>query len=80
MADEQKQLLQQIEPLLESEDMQALSRLLSDQRSSDIAEVVELVDNEHKRAIFDAMDKPIAAEVLEKVEEATRAELFELIR
>lgn len=80
MADEQKQLLQQIEDLLESRDMQALAQLLGDQRSSDIAEVVELVDNEHKRAIFDAMDKPTSAEVLEKVDEATRAELFELLK
>ncbi len=80
MVDEQKQLLRQIEALLEFENMQALAQLLSDQRSSDIAEVVELVDNEHKRAIFDAMDKPISAEVLEKVDEATRAELFELLK
>jgi magnesium transporter len=80
MADEQKQLLQQIEPLLESGDKQGLAELLRDQRSSDIAEVVELVDSEHKRAIFDAMDKSLSAEVLEKVEEATRAELFELLR
>jgi len=80
MADEQKQLLQQIEALLESEDMQALAQLLHDQRSSDIAEVVELVDNEHKRAIFDAMDKTTSAEVLEKVDEATRAELFDLLK
>lgn len=79
MADEQKQLAQQIEPLLEAEDKSALRELLSDQRSSDIAEVVELVDNEHRRAIFDAMDKPTSAEVLEKVDEATRAELFELL-
>jgi magnesium transporter len=79
MSDEQKQLLQQIEPLLESGDKQGLSDLLREQRSSDIAEVVELVDNEQKRAIFDAMDKPLSAEVLEKVEEATRAELFELL-
>ncbi len=79
MADEQKQLLQQIESLLESGDKQGLSELLRDQRSSDIAEVVELVDNEHKRAIFDTMDKPLSAEVLEKVDEATRAELFELL-
>ena len=80
MADGQKQLLQQIEPLLESGDMQALAQLLGDQRSSDIAEVVELVDNEHKRAIFDSMDKALSAEVLEKVDEATRAELFELLK
>ncbi|MBA7643801.1 Magnesium transporter MgtE [subsurface metagenome] len=80
MADEQKQLLRQIEALFESGDKSALRELLSDQRSSDIAEVVELVDNEQRRAIFDAMDKPTSAEVLEKVDEATRAELFELLK
>lgn len=80
MADEQKQLLQEIERLLESGDTSALRKLLSDQRSSDIAEIVELVDNDERRAIFDAMDKPMSAEVLEKVDEATRAELFELLK
>jgi magnesium transporter len=78
MADEQKQLLQQIELLLESGDMPALRELLSDQRSSDIAEIVELFDNEQRRAIFEIMDRPMSAEVLEKVDEATRAELFDL--
>lgn len=79
MADEQKQLLQQIEHLLETENTSALRKLLSDQRSSDIAEIVELVDNRERRAIFDVMDKQMSAEVLEKVDEATRAELFELL-
>jgi magnesium transporter len=80
MEDEQKQLVHQIEPFLESEDKSALRELLSNQRSSDIAEVVELVDNEQRRAIFDVMDKPTSAEVLEKVDEATRSELFELLK
>jgi len=80
MVDEQKQLLEQIELLLESGDMPALRKLLNDQRSSDIAEIVELVDNEERRAIFDVMDKPMSAEVFEKVDEATRAELFELLK
>ncbi len=80
MADEQIKLVRQIEALLESGDKSALRELLSDQRSSDIAEVVELVDNEQRRAIFDAMDEPTSAEVLEKVDEATRAELFELLK
>jgi Mg/Co/Ni transporter MgtE len=80
MADEQKQLLEQIELLLESGDMPALSELLNDERSSDIAEIVELVGNEERRAIFDVMDKSMSAEVLEKVDEATRAELFELLK
>jgi magnesium transporter len=80
MSDEQKQLLPQIELLLEAGNMSALRELLSDQRSSDIAEVVELVDNEKKRAIFDVLDKSTSAEVLEKVDEATRAELFHLLK
>ena len=79
MADEQKQLMQQIEALLEAEDSSGLGQLLNEQRSSDIAEVVELLDNEQRRTIFDVLDKPIAAEVLEKVTEATRSELFDLL-
>jgi len=80
MADEQKQLVHQIEPFLESEDKSELTELLRNQRSSDIAEVVEFVDNEQRRIIFDAIDKPTSAEVLEKVDEATRSELFELLK
>lgn len=79
MSDEQKQLIRQVEPLLESGDVSALGELLRDQRSSDIAEVVEVVDNEQRRLIFNVLDKPAAAEVLEKVNEATRAELFDLL-
>lgn len=78
--DEQRQLLREIERLLESGDVRALAELLAEERSSDIAEIVELVDNEQRRAIFDAMDDPMSAEVLEKVDEATRAELFDLLK
>ncbi len=80
MIDEQRQLLERIEHLLESEDSPALAELLAEQRSSDIAEIVELVGNEQRRALFDCMDRPTSAEVLEKVDEATRAELFELLK
>jgi len=84
MPDEQKQLsqqilFQQIEILLEANDTSGLGRLLSDRRSSDIAEIVELLDSDQRRTIFDVLDKPTSAEVLEKVDEATRAELFELL-
>ena len=78
MMDEQKQLLEQIERLPGSGDISDLRELLADQRSSDIAEVIELVDNDQRRDVFDAMDKAMSAEVLEKVDEATRAELFDL--
>lgn len=79
MLDEQRQLLEQIERLLDSNDAAALRELLADQRSSDIAEIVELVDNEERRAIFDGMDKATSAEVLEKVGGAARAELLDLL-
>ena len=84
MPDEKKQLmqqvlLQQIDVLLEKGDKSALSRLLTRHRSSNIAEVVELVDNDKRRIIFNALEGVIAAEVLEKVDEATRAELFDIL-
>ncbi len=79
MAEEQKQLLEEIELLFDSEDSAALRLLLDDQRTSDIAEVVELVDNDRRHFIFDALETPVAAEVLEKVNEATRERLFELL-
>ncbi len=84
MADEQKRLrqqilLRQIEILFESDNRPDLEQLLKEHRSSDIAEVVELLDNEQRHIIFDVLDKPTAAEVLEKVDEATRGTLFELL-
>ena len=79
MADGQRQLVRKIGALLGSGDTSALRKLLGEQRSSDVAEVVELVDNEERRIIFDVLDKPTSAEVLEKVNEATRAEMFDLL-
>ncbi|MHC4843704.1 MAG: magnesium transporter [Planctomycetota bacterium] len=75
----QQILLQQVELLLEAKDRPALTRLLDQQRSSDIAEIVELFDNEQRRMVFDLLEKTPSAEVLEKVDEATRAELYELL-
>jgi len=84
MADEQKRLrqqilLQKIAILLETQDSAALGQLLSEQRSSDIAEITELLDDEQRRLTFDVLDKPTAAEVLEKVDEATRGQLFDML-
>ncbi len=75
----QQILLKQIEILLETNDVALLARLLSEQRSSDIAEITELLDDDQRRLFFDVLDKPTAAEVLEKVDEATRGQLFELL-
>jgi magnesium transporter len=84
MADELKNLsrqilLQQIEILLEDPDKAQLQQLLVDRRTSDIAEIVELLDDEQRRIIFDVLEKPTAAEVLEKVDEATRGAIFDLL-
>ena len=51
MADEQKILLKQVEELLEANDTERLRTLLSDQRTSDIAEIVELMDPDECRLI-----------------------------
>jgi len=75
----QKQLLKQAISLLEAGDTTAAGRLVNEQRASDTAEVVRLLDNEQRRAVFDVLEKPIAAEVLEKVDEATRDEIFDLL-
>jgi magnesium transporter len=79
MLKKQSQLVKQITLLLEADDRIGLSKLLNDQRSSDIAEVVELLGNEQIRAIFDVLQESISAEVLEKVDEATRNKLFDLL-
>jgi len=80
MAEEKEQLLQQMEPLLEAADKAPLSKLLADNRASDIAEVVEILDEHQRRIIFDVLDQETSAEVLEKVDEATRSNLFDLLK
>jgi magnesium transporter len=79
MAETQEQLLREIAPLLARERLATLRELLYDWRISDIAEIVELVDDDRRRLIFDVLEPPIAAEVLEKVNEATRDRLFEIL-
>jgi magnesium transporter len=78
VVDEQKILLKKIEQFLDTKDTKHLSELLQQHRTSDIAEIVELFDPEECRLIFDALGKHDAAEVLEKVDEATRSKLFDL--
>lgn len=78
MSRDRKELFSRIEELVLTENRVALSKLLDNHRSSDIGEVIELLDNTQRRVVFDVLAKDTAAEVLEKVDEATRAELFEL--
>jgi len=65
--------------MLESGEREQLAALLKDEHSNDIAEIVEMLDPEHQRTVFDVLDKPVAAEVLGRVDEATREELFEFL-
>jgi Mg/Co/Ni transporter MgtE len=77
MAEEQtKSLLKEIAPLLEGGDREALRRWLDSRRESDIAELVEAVDPDQARRIFDALTTPEAAQVLSKVNEATRTQVI----
>ena len=78
MSEERKHLFEQIQELLASEDRGVLSGILSEHRSSDIGEVIELLENEQRRSVFDLLEREVAANVLEKVDEATRSELFEI--
>jgi len=78
MAEEQKQFFEQTKGLLSKLDRSALKTLLCEQRSSDIAEIIELLDNEQRRTVFDVLKRAVAAEVLEKVDEATRSEMFDM--
>lgn len=79
MAQQQVKLFELIDGLLDSDNRTGLKTLLGDQRTSDIAEVVELLDSAQHRIIFDLLDKHSSAEVLEKVDEATRSKLFDLL-
>ncbi len=74
---ERKQLLEQIEGLIESQDSETLKELLSESRSSDVAEVVEVLDEVARQILFDVLDPKEAGEVLEKIDEATRSEVVD---
>ncbi len=78
-AEDQNILFEQVRELLDSRDIERLRGILADQRTSYIAEIVEILDPEDSILIFNCIEKPDAAEVFEKVDEATRAELVELL-
>jgi magnesium transporter len=76
MSEEKFEIHKQTVEMLEENNLRALGAFLSLQWASDVAESVELLNNEQKRRVFDVLDKELAAEVLEKVNEATRGELL----
>jgi len=79
MPEEQEILLEQVKQLLESHNTETLRKVLDGQRTSYIAEIVEILDPEDGRVVFNCLKKSDAAEVFEKVDEATRSELFEVL-
>jgi len=80
MAQEDREvLLKQIDLLLDVDDRESLRRLLNEQRESDIAELVEIIDHKRQRLVLDVLAASEAAQVILKVSEATRARLFELL-
>jgi len=72
-----KQLLDRIEHLIAKQDFEELRTLLNESRSSDVAEVVEVLDEIARQILFDLLDPRDAGEVLEKIDEATRSEVVE---
>ena len=79
MAGVPKQLYQKIEQLLDESQREQLKSVLADMWESEIAEVVELLGDDQRKVIFDLLDLETAAEVLEKVNEATRSDLFDIL-
>jgi len=75
---QREKLARRVSGYIDAGEKKSLTVLLNKQRSSDIAEITEVLDHKQRRAIFDVLDKDLAAECLEKVTEATRRELFEI--
>ncbi len=72
-----QELLNRIKELIKQEDFEQLRKVLADSRSSDVAEVVEVLDEIARQLLFDLMDPKDAGEVLEKIDDATRSEVVE---
>ncbi len=72
-----RKLLERVEDLLDRQDFAALRDLLSEARASDVAEVVEVVDDIARVILFDLLTPEDGGEVLEKIDEATRSEVVE---
>ncbi len=72
-----RKLLDRIEDLIETQSLDELRSLLADSRSSDVAEVVEVLDEVARQILFDLLEPKEAAVVLEKIDEAIRNEIYE---
>ncbi|OPZ99068.1 MAG: Magnesium transporter MgtE [Planctomycetes bacterium ADurb.Bin412] len=75
--EKRKKLLDRIEQLIEKNDFEELRQVLDESHSSDVAEVMEVLDELARQILFDLLDPREAGAVLEKIDEATRSELVE---
>ncbi|AQQ08296.1 Magnesium transporter MgtE [Sedimentisphaera cyanobacteriorum] len=74
-----KQLISKINEYTENNNIDMLCTLLDQQRTSRIAEVMELLEGDRNAVILGCLPKEESSEVFEKLDEATRAELYELL-
>ena len=72
-----KQLLEAVQQCLERDDHGRLGGILSQARSSDLAEIMELLDDDRRQILFGLLDAHDAGEVLEKVDSATMQSMVE---
>ena len=77
LPDERKELLEQIEQCLEHQDHAQLRSILDQARSSDVAEIMEVLDEDDRQTIFKLLDVHDAGEVLEKVDSSMRQSMVE---
>jgi magnesium transporter len=70
---------QEIEPLLAANDRAALRMLLNQQHPADIADVVELLNDEQRVIVFSLLQPADASEVLDEVSTEALRELVEAI-
>jgi len=77
MGDDVTQLLTRIKTLLDSPNDAALVEELVADRPEDVAEIFELLDDEHRSRIIFALPPRTAAEVISLLDEAERSEVVE---
>ncbi len=77
MTTDVKDLHQQIITGLESGEPDALKKALEDVRAADLAEVIDLLDDEQRSRVIYATPPRVAAEVVIRLDEAVRGEVVE---
>lgn len=70
---------QRVEALLESDDRAGLRVFLRDQHPADIADLLELLDDEQRVIVFDLLREDVAAEVLDETHTEVTRDLVDAI-